>query len=289
MATTLLAIETTGMNGTAALAQDGKILLERPLPDDRRSAQSLAPAIRDLAADAAFPLSRLDAVAVAVGPGSFTGLRVGVTTAKVLAWALHARLFGVGTLDALARRIFDKAVHADNTGKASVSSLLAGGILSAGIDAERGEVAVRHFWLPPDFSPPVPLESAFRLVSAEKWLSADFGRSFLDRLKQENNSETGNSPLLNVFYEKISADETIPFHFCGPALIRRRKRATAPPSALLADESCVIGASGVALAAFDALQSGDGDDLWSLLPIYSRASAAEERLRHKETAGKEKS
>lgn len=294
MAITLLAIETTGMNGTVAFAQDGKVLRERPLPADRRSAQSLAPAIHDLAADAAVPLSSLNAVAVAVGPGSFTGLRVGVTTAKILAWTLHARLFGVGTLDALARRIFDKAGKIDKSDKADhldaapILSSLSGGILSAGIDAERGEVAVKHFWFPPDSSPPIPLEDGFRLISAEKWLAADFSSAFLDRLKQENNSEKRILSPLNLFYEKISAGERFPFHFCGPALIRRRNRIAAPQNALLTDEYCAIGASGVALAAFDALQSGRNDDIWSLLPIYSRASAAEERLQQKEAASGKK-
>ena len=76
-------------------------LRQRDLPRDRRSAQTLAPEIDALLRDFDSFGSRLRGVAVAIGPGSFTGLRVGVTTAKTIAYATGASLAAVGTLDAL--------------------------------------------------------------------------------------------------------------------------------------------------------------------------------------------
>jgi tRNA threonylcarbamoyladenosine biosynthesis protein TsaB len=69
-----------------------------------KSAPGLVPAIRDALAAAALQPSDIRVVGVTVGPGSFTGLRIGVTTAKTLAYALSADLVAVDTLDVLARQ-----------------------------------------------------------------------------------------------------------------------------------------------------------------------------------------
>ena len=72
------------------------------LGGDQRTAQALAPAIAAIAAAADWSPRSVDLVAVAVGPGSFTGLRIGVTTAKTFAYAVGAEVIGVNTLVALA-------------------------------------------------------------------------------------------------------------------------------------------------------------------------------------------
>ena len=69
---------------------------------DVRTAQALAPAIQKLLRDTGWPPRSVELVAVAVGPGSFTGLRIGVTTAKTFAYAVGAEVLGVNTLDVLA-------------------------------------------------------------------------------------------------------------------------------------------------------------------------------------------
>lgn len=101
-----LAIETSGLFGSVAAGVVSRNACElaasTPLPRDARSARTLAPAIHSLLEGLGWSPSDLAAVAVAVGPGSFTGLRVGVTTAKTLAWATGAAAIGVDTLDALA-------------------------------------------------------------------------------------------------------------------------------------------------------------------------------------------
>lgn len=96
-----LALETSGKQATAALLRNETLLAESP-PDARRSAQSLAPAIQTLLNENSVRAGDIDLVAVSIGPGSFTGLRVGVTTAKLFAWAVGAEVIGVNTLDAIA-------------------------------------------------------------------------------------------------------------------------------------------------------------------------------------------
>ncbi len=72
------------------------------LTRDERTAQALAPALRDMLSEVGWGPSSIGLIAVAVGPGSFTGLRIGVTTAKSLAYALGASVVGVNSHVALA-------------------------------------------------------------------------------------------------------------------------------------------------------------------------------------------
>jgi tRNA threonylcarbamoyladenosine biosynthesis protein TsaB len=104
---TLLALDTSTRRVGVAIgdAHGVRASLEIGGPtDDRkpRHAEELAPAIGYLAGRAGVDLSQLSAVAVSVGPGMFTGLRVGVTTAKVLAQALRVPVVCVTSLDLLA-------------------------------------------------------------------------------------------------------------------------------------------------------------------------------------------
>jgi tRNA threonylcarbamoyladenosine biosynthesis protein TsaB len=105
MPTRLLALETSGLYGSLALAEDGQVVADRTLSPPQRTAQSLAPAIEQLVAEVGWSIRDLSVVAVTVGPGSFTGLRVGVVTAKTLAYALGAQVVGVNTLEVIAARI----------------------------------------------------------------------------------------------------------------------------------------------------------------------------------------
>lgn len=98
----ILALETSGLAGSVAGCQAGRVLAERVLDPAARSARTLAPAVRDLLTELGWSGAAVDAVAVSAGPGSFTGLRVGVTTAKVLAYAWRCRLVGVDTLESIA-------------------------------------------------------------------------------------------------------------------------------------------------------------------------------------------
>jgi tRNA threonylcarbamoyladenosine biosynthesis protein TsaB len=98
----ILALETTDLAGSVATWADGRLFRELSLPSHQRSAQSLAPAIGDVLAQTGWRPTDVNLVAVTVGPGSFTGLRVGVTTAKTLAYCCGAAVVGLDTLEVLA-------------------------------------------------------------------------------------------------------------------------------------------------------------------------------------------
>ena len=97
----LLALDTATPVTTVALLEDDKVLGREYQPAKNHSV-TLLPAIDRLLADNSVSRDSLGAVAAGVGPGSFTGVRVGLTLAKTLAFALKIELVGVSTLEALA-------------------------------------------------------------------------------------------------------------------------------------------------------------------------------------------
>jgi tRNA threonylcarbamoyladenosine biosynthesis protein TsaB len=87
---------------SVAIGRDGAVVGEVKLVGGRRHAEQVAPAIRYLCDELDVDLGHLTAIAVGLGPGLFTGLRVGVTTAKVMAQALRVPVVGIPSLDLLA-------------------------------------------------------------------------------------------------------------------------------------------------------------------------------------------
>lgn len=105
----ILSLETSLRQGSVAALVSGnhgaELKGELPLPADERSAQTLLPTTQQLLAKCGWQPSDIDLVCVTTGPGSFTGLRIGVTAAKSLAFAVGAKLVGVHTLSALAASV----------------------------------------------------------------------------------------------------------------------------------------------------------------------------------------
>lgn len=98
----LLAIDTTTRSCSVALVQDDLVLAEYTLNIPKTHSQRLMPLVDRVLKDAGAAPSELQAVAVAAGPGSFTGIRIGVATARGLAQGLSIPAVGVNTLEAMA-------------------------------------------------------------------------------------------------------------------------------------------------------------------------------------------
>ncbi len=102
---TILAIETATMVGSIAIYKDDKILGMLEIHQEKTHAQLLMPMIRALLDMLELTSDTLSAIAVSKGPGSYTGLRVGVSTAKGLCMALGKPLMAFGSLEALAFQV----------------------------------------------------------------------------------------------------------------------------------------------------------------------------------------
>lgn len=98
----LLAIDASGVAGSVAYIRDGKLAGEYYICHKLTHSETIMPMLEHMKNLLDIDLESIDAIAVTSGPGSFTGLRIGVTTAKALALALNVPVVGIPTLDALA-------------------------------------------------------------------------------------------------------------------------------------------------------------------------------------------
>lgn len=122
----VLALDTTNRAGSVALVEDDRLVEERAGDPARSHAERLPAEITALLAARAVRLAEVDLYAVASGPGSFTGLRIGIATVQGLAFVNHRPVVGVSALDALA--------------EAAAAGGPPGALVAVWMDARRGEV-----------------------------------------------------------------------------------------------------------------------------------------------------
>lgn len=101
----ILALETSAKAVSAALTEDGKVLASGYQDTGLTHSRTLMPIVEHLFQNTGTTLADCDAVAVAAGPGSFTGIRIGVAAAKGLAFGADKPAVGVSTLAAMARNV----------------------------------------------------------------------------------------------------------------------------------------------------------------------------------------
>ena len=119
----ILAFESSAKAASVALVRDGRLLAQSTQVSALTHSRTLLPMAEDLLKNCELSIGDVDAFAVAQGPGSFTGIRIGVSTVKGLAWAADKPCVGVSTLEALAWH-----------------GLAAGGLVCPVMDARRSQV-----------------------------------------------------------------------------------------------------------------------------------------------------
>ena len=101
----ILAFETSAKAASVALTDGRRLLAESYQNTGLTHSQTLLPMAQDLLKSCGFTPEQVEAVAVAAGPGSFTGIRIGVASAKGLAWGGEKPCYGVSTLEAMALQL----------------------------------------------------------------------------------------------------------------------------------------------------------------------------------------
>jgi tRNA threonylcarbamoyladenosine biosynthesis protein TsaB len=224
----ILAFDTSGNAGSVALLDaaggPARLIGEAHVPAGQRTAKSLAPLTNDLLDQAAWPPASIEMITVPVGPGSFTGLRIGVTMAKTFAYAIGAQVIGVNTLEVIATQAPSSADP-----------------LWTVVDAQRQELFTAKFTTLSDRQP-LKIVTETKIMTQSAWLAA---------------IEPGD-------------------RVTGPGL--PRLSTPLPADVTIVDELCwQPQASTVGQLAWQQYERGHRDDLWKLVPIYYRQSAAEEK------------
>jgi tRNA threonylcarbamoyladenosine biosynthesis protein TsaB len=149
-----LLIETTGRVGRVGLAAGRNLVAERELDAKRRHARDLAPAVDALLRDGGWRPRHLAVVIVCLGPGSYTGLRVGIMSAKALAYAVGCAVVGVPTFEVIAQQA---DVTADR--------------LDVIADAQQEKLYVQPFARPSPTAPFAPTAS-LAILAGRQWAGA---------------------------------------------------------------------------------------------------------------------
>lgn len=147
----IVILETSSLCGEIAVADADGILALRPLTAARRHARDLIPELRSLLTDQGWPPRSIELILVNAGPGSYTGLRVGIMTAKTMAYVTGARVVAPDAPSVLAADAPPEAL--------SIRTI---------IDGQQGRVYAADFTRPAIGATAVP-SSEVRIVTAEEW------------------------------------------------------------------------------------------------------------------------
>jgi tRNA threonylcarbamoyladenosine biosynthesis protein TsaB len=218
-----LILETSGRVGQVAVADGENLVGVRRLDEARRHARDLVPAVAELLAARRWQPRDVQLVVVSRGPGSYTGLRVGIMSAKTFALVTGSTLLAIDTFAAIALQAPVEAIHID--------------VLA---DAQQEKVYVQSFARMDTgvYTPASPLH----IKRLADWLAERDPRAWV----------TG--PGLRLYASRLPE---------GTAIVETP--AWEPQAETLLKK---------ALARF---RAGEGDDLWTLEPLYLRPSSAEEK------------
>ena len=248
----LLAIDTSSKALTVALLRGAECLAEEGMTAERNHSIYLLPVIQRILASCEVVVEQLQAIAVGRGPGSYTGVRIGVTVAKTMAWSLQIPLIGVSSLSALAH---------GTRGHVAGTSLFV-----PMFDARRGQVysglyADRDGWWE------TVIED--RIIDAEQWLAL-----VAERAEQMHKQMAENGGGLT---EVVLSGDIEPF----VDLIKQWQDRLADVDAgiqLRVETSHLLSAYHVGLLARSRFINGDSDDLHTFTPNYTQLAEAEAKL-----------
>ena len=244
----ILALDTSSKNASVAIVEDNTVLIELNNNDEKTHSQKLMPMIDEAFAKANLSLDDVDLIACGLGPGSFTGVRIGIATAKAFSDCKQIPCVGICSLESLAYNLNEE------------------GYICTLINANHDNVYAGFFHIVTKNRNLQTLESDF---------------TFLD-LKDDNGNLCGNS-LLNFLENNVHVllPDNSPIYFVGDAVDLYNNFLHNLPfiqneKAILASEHChTLTSISTAKVGYTKYQNGDYGNSNVLTPIYLRKSQAE--------------
>ena len=189
----ILGLDSSGLVASVAVVEDDTLLCEYTVNHKKTHSQTLLPMLDEIVRMIELDLNEVDAIAVAAGPGSFTGLRIGSATAKGLGLALDKPLIAVPTVDALAYNLYE--TH---------------GVICPLMDARRNQVYTGIY----EFA-----DGKFQVISAQEAISIE---EIIEKINQIGREVIFLGDGVPVFREKIEADCKVSHHY-APAHVNRQR------------------------------------------------------------------
>lgn len=270
----LLAFDTSTSSLAVAVMEDGRLLAEKNIHAERNHSAYLVSAIGEALSAAGIAKSELDGIAVGVGPGSYTGARIAVTTAKTLAWSLGLPVYGVSSLEALALGGFARGSGFDPAALGAAAASVTAGV--AGTSAEEAGVGNAVHWI-------VPLVDARRGQAYTALFAAEAGR-MPERMEPDAIRLTADwTAELAVLLDGLEPkDRPAGLWFVGETALHASVAETLRP--LMGDALHLVPyeLEGIAagLAGIRRTRLRGGDDVHAIEPNYTQLAEAEaKRLR----------
>lgn len=242
----VLAIDSSGLTATVAVVEETQTIAEYTVNYKKTHSQTLLPMIAEMAKMIELDLSSIDAISVAGGPGSFTGLRIGSATAKGLGLALDKPLIHVPTVDALAYNVYG-----------------CGDIICPIMDARRNQVytGLYTFSSRAGEKPGTNLvEPVFQVMKMQMAISVE---ELIRRLNNYARPVVFLGDGVPVYQEMLSAGLKVPYSF-APSYMNRQRAA-------------VVGALGIKY-----FKAGKFETAAEHRPEYLRMSQAERERAERE-------
>lgn len=194
----ILALDSSGLVASVAVTENDRLLAEYTVNYKKTHSQTLLPMLDEICKMIELDLESIDAIAVAAGPGSFTGLRIGSATAKGLGLALNKPLIGVPTVEALAYNLYDVS-----------------GLICPIMDARRNQVYTGIYRF-----------TEHQMVTVKEQVAVGI-EELVNELNQKGETVTFLGDGVAVYRDLLGEKLTIPYSFAPLHLSRQRAGAVA--------------------------------------------------------------
>lgn len=191
----ILGLDSSGIVASVAIVEDDVLIAEYTVNYKKTHSQTLLPMLDEIAKMTELDLNSIDAIVVAAGPGSFTGLRIGSATAKGLGLALKKPLIAIPTVEGLAYNLYDIS-----------------GLICPIMDARRKQVYTGIYRF---------TDHQLKVVEDQMAVPME---TVIEKLNQYGEAVTFLGDGVSVFHELIAEKMTVPYSF-APAHINKQRAA----------------------------------------------------------------
>lgn len=191
----ILGLDSSGIVASVAIVEDDVLIAEYTVNYKKTHSQTLLPMLDEIAKMTELDMNSIDAIAVAAGPGSFTGLRIGSATAKGLGLALKKPLIAIPTVEGLAYNLYDIS-----------------GLICPIMDARRKQVYTGIYRF---------TDHQLKVVEDQMAVPME---TVIEKLNQYGEAVTFLGDGVPVFHELIAEKMTVPYSF-APAHVNKQRAA----------------------------------------------------------------